>query len=62
MAGCDARWDGEGYLSLVGDESVDSPGVRRGVEAVLVDLEPLKSGHCRLRRARNLGTTTVMPR
>lgn len=50
-----AAWDGERHLSLIGDKSVNAP-LPTGVQAILVDLEPLQPSHGGLCRRWNLGT------
>lgn len=44
----DAGRDLERYLALVRPQAVDSPRLVAGVQAVLVDLEPLEAGDARL--------------
>ena len=51
----DAAGDRERHLALVSDERVDGPFSCGGVEAVLVDLEPLEAGDGGLGRARDFG-------
>ena len=56
LASGDAARYGERDFALVRDQRVDRPLSGRGVEAVLVDLEPLKASHARLSCAGDLGT------
>lgn len=55
LARRNARRDGEGDLALVGDHAVNAPGLIRGLQAILVDLEPVKARHVGLGGVRNTG-------
>lgn len=56
LAGRDAARDVEGHLALVGDETVNAPGLVGRGQTVLVDLEPLQTGDRALSSIRNLRT------
>lgn len=54
LASGDTRGNSECDFALVGNHTIDTPGLVGDIKTVLVDLEPLQTGDVRLSRVRDL--------